>query len=183
MQDSPLLLLSLFLIEVYGTILLNGAVRISGALGFKYSLPYFYLYIFPYSPANPQELFNLCHASARNIIKRIFSILKNQFAILQHNSSLRPGIQAHLPAALAAIHNVIRRYDADEILLCLKEIEVPEDINIDELDLEAVEHEGELARGPPNTAEKRGADERRDDIAERMWIQYQQVLESREMTE
>jgi hypothetical protein len=168
MQNSPLLLPSLFLIKVYGTTLQNGAVQISSALGFKYSLLYSYLCIFPYSSANPQELFNLCHASARNIIERIFGILKNQFAILQHNPSLRPGIQAHLPAAFAAIHNVICEYDADEILLCLGELEVPEDINIDELDLEAVEHKEELAMGPPNAAEKRRADERRDSIAERM---------------
>jgi hypothetical protein len=48
-----------------------------------------------------------------------------------------------------------------------------------ELNLEAVEHEGELASGPPNAVEKKGADERRDEIAEQIWVQYQQVLESR----
>ena len=34
------------------------------------------------SPANAKELFNLRHASARNIIERMFGILKNRFAIL-----------------------------------------------------------------------------------------------------
>ena len=62
--------------------------------------------IYIFSLANPQELFNLWHASAHNIIERMFSILKNQFAILQHNLHLTPQIQAHLPAALAAIHNI-----------------------------------------------------------------------------
>ena len=63
----------------------------------------------------------------------MFSILKNQFAILQHNLHLTPQIQAHLPAALAAIHNVIQIYDNDELQFCLDELEIPE-FDVDELD-------------------------------------------------
>jgi hypothetical protein len=32
--------------------------------------------------------------------------------------------------------------------------------------------EGELAKGPPKQAEKRDAERRRDNMADRMWIQY-----------
>ena len=45
----------------------------------------------------------------------MFSILKNRFAILRRNPNLTPDIQACLPAALAALHNVICKYDQDEL--------------------------------------------------------------------
>lgn len=133
------------------------------------------------STANLQELFNLWHASARNIVERIFGILKNQFAILQHNPDLTPKIQAHLPAALAALHNVIRKYDPDEIHDCIKKLDVPE-FDINDLDPEPELEkgtEGELAKGPPKQAERKGAERRRNEMAEHMWIQYQQVLHDR----
>jgi hypothetical protein len=33
--------------------------------------------MYTYSPANAEELFNLCHASACNIVKQMFGILNN----------------------------------------------------------------------------------------------------------
>jgi hypothetical protein len=109
----------------------------------------------------------------------MFGILKNRFEILQHNPHLTPTVQACLPAALAAIHNVIRKYDPGEIEDRIKELEA-EEFLFDESDLQGEEGtEGELAEGPPKRAEKQDADKRRDDIAERMWNQYQQVLEAR----
>ena len=137
-----------------------------------------YLSIF-ISPTTPQELFNLRHASARNIIERIFGILKNRFAILQHNPSLTPKVQAHLPAALAALHNIIHKYDPEEIDSHIGELDVPE-YDLDKLDPEPQEDtEGELAKGPPKRAEKKGIERRRDEMANQMWIQYQQVLQDR----
>ena len=41
----------------------------------------------------------------------MFGILKNRFVILRHNPDLAPDIQARLPAALAALHNIICEYD------------------------------------------------------------------------
>ena len=124
-----------------------------------------------------QELFNLRHASARNIIERMFGILKNRFTILKHNPDLAPDIQARLPPALVAVHNIIRDYDRDDLDDLLDDEEFA-DQNFDELDLQP-DNEGELADGPPRRAEKRDADARRDEMAEAMWIQYQAVLASR----
>ena len=59
------------------------------------------------SPANPQELFNLWHASAHNIVEHIFGILKNCFTILRANPNLDVDTQAQIAPALAAIHNFI----------------------------------------------------------------------------
>lgn len=108
----------------------------------------------------------------------MFGILKNRFAILRRNPDLAPDIQARLPAALAALHNIIREYDQDDLEDFLDDSEFA-DQDFDEMDLQS-RNEGELADGPPRRVEKRDADVRRDEIAERMWIQYQAVLASRE---
>ena len=68
-----------------------------------------------YRPANPQELFNLRHASARNVIERIFGILKRRFRILLLSPEYDMGIQAQVPPALCALHNFIRYHDPSEI--------------------------------------------------------------------
>jgi hypothetical protein len=177
MLDFHLLVHFLSLIEVYNTILLSGAMQIFG-MSPIFITNFAYLSIF-ISPTTPQELFNLRHASAQNIVERIFGILKNRFAILQHNPSLTPKVQAHLPAALAALHNLICKYDPEEIDSCIGELDVLE-YDLDELDPEFQEDdEGELAKGPPKRAEKRDVEKRRDEMANE--IQYQQVLWDRDI--
>ena len=60
-----------------------------------------------YRPVNKEELFNLHHTSARNIIKHIFGVLKQHFRILLLAPEYSLEIQAWIPAALCAIHNFI----------------------------------------------------------------------------
>ncbi|KAF4616740.1 hypothetical protein D9613_008850 [Agrocybe pediades] len=62
-------------------------------------------------PANPQELFNLRHAQARNIIERIFGVLKKRWDILNRPPQFSMDIQAKIPPALAAVHNFIMEID------------------------------------------------------------------------
>jgi hypothetical protein len=66
-------------------------------------------------PQNAEELFNLCHASARNIIERSFSVLKWHFHILVHPPQFDMDIQACVPPALTALHNFIWKHDPDDI--------------------------------------------------------------------
>ena len=61
-----------------------------------------------------EELFNLCHASARNVIEHIFGMLKYRFQILHLAPEYSMDIQAHIPAALAAIHNFIHGHKVDD---------------------------------------------------------------------
>ena len=61
------------------------------------------------SPRNAKELFNLRHASARNVVERIFGILKRRFQILQLLPEYAMEIQSLIPPALAALHNFIRQ--------------------------------------------------------------------------
>ena len=138
------------------------------------------------SPANPEELFNLHHAMARNIVERIFGILKNRFGILRCNPNLDVDVQAKIAPALAAIHNVIREYDNADIEALLNEY----DDDGPHVPLVAAEGVGEpnighgvgdLAEGPARTAERRRADDRRNHIADEMWQQYQAELHNRNL--
>jgi DDE superfamily endonuclease len=125
------------------------------------------------SPANAEELFNLRHSSARNIIERIFGIVKNRFAILTIAPHYDMDVQARLAPALAAIHNFIRLYDPDEILDLLAEAE-------DTQPGARIPQTGDLALGPARAAERMLADGKRDGIAQSMWVQYQMELANRD---
>ena len=58
-------------------------------------------------PTNQKELFNLRHASARNVIECAFGVLKNRFHILLLPVRYTLEIQVRIPVALCAIHNFI----------------------------------------------------------------------------
>ena len=60
------------------------------------------------------ELFNLHHASACNVIEWIFGVLKWKFHILHLAPEYSLDLQAHIPAALAAIHNFTRCHKHDD---------------------------------------------------------------------
>jgi DDE superfamily endonuclease len=122
------------------------------------------------SPRNPKELFNLRHASARNVVERIFGVLKRRFRILHSPPAYDMDIQSLIPAALAALHNFIRIYDPDDIDT---DVDEPIDFRIgpDPRDV------GELG-GNVTPAERVRANARRDTIAASMWEQYQGYLES-----
>jgi hypothetical protein len=124
--------------------------------------------MFDYRPTNADELFNLRHAMARNVIERIFGVLKRCFRILVYPAEIDMDLQARIPAALAAIHNFIRIHDPDELTSFTEPA-----------DLERGFVSGELAAGLTRTAERRWANVRRDDIAAAMWVQYQAELQCR----
>ena len=68
-----------------------------------------------FRPANAQELFNLQHASARNVIERIFNILKRRFGILHLPPEYTMDIQEKIPPALCALHNFIQCHNPTDI--------------------------------------------------------------------
>jgi DDE superfamily endonuclease len=114
-------------------------------------------------------LFNLRHASARNVIERIFGVLKNRFRILQLAPQYSLEIQARIPAALSAIHNYISAHsDADDDNL-LKTIG-GDTVNASHDNSNDLEDGGLIDDF---------VDERRDQIAQAMWDDYQKVCEER----
>ena len=112
------------------------------------------------------ELFNLRHASARNVIERIFGVLKRRFRILLLAPEYDLNTQAKIPAALCAIHNFIQINDADEGSL-------PKERNLHDQDHNISDgvFVGENLEGDDNEMARR-----RDQIAQAMWEDYQQIL-------
>jgi hypothetical protein len=72
------------------------------------------LIAYTYRPHNPQELFNLWHAQAQNVIERIFGVLKCHFYILLFGPEYQYSVQAQISAALCAIYNFICIHNLNE---------------------------------------------------------------------
>lgn len=90
-------------------------------------------------------------------------------------------IQARLPPGLAALHNFIRKHDPDDIA-DFDDIEDPQPgARVEEGP--AAAEEGQLAEGLPRAAERRRTNERRDRIAQDMWIQYRAELSRRNLAD
>ena len=124
-------------------------------------------------PAKKEELFNLRHAQLRNVIERIFGVLKRKFRILLLPVEYDLEIQARLPAALSAIHNFTRDLESD--------IMEP-DNNGAHIDFG---NYGGGHGGGQFEAEGLGADNEeavamRDRIAEKMWVDYQNYIQDDE---
>jgi hypothetical protein len=114
-------------------------------------------------------LFNLRHASARNIVECIFGITKNRFEILDRAPQFDMAIQARIPPALAALHNFIIDHDPTDME------NFAEDIHDNAAGFAGVVNEdtGILAEGPANREEKEAATRFHDEIAQNMWNSYQ----------
>ena len=66
-------------------------------------------------PENAKELFNLRHSSLRNVIKRIFGVLKRQWQILGgHGCEYSIDTQTDLFCALVRLYNFRRDYNKEE---------------------------------------------------------------------
>lgn len=59
-------------------------------------------------PRNREELFNLRHTKARNIIERAFGIMKMRWGILRSSSYYHVKVQVQLIMAYFLLHNFIR---------------------------------------------------------------------------
>jgi hypothetical protein len=118
-------------------------------------------------PANKEELFNLRHAQARNIIERIFGVLKKRWDILNRAPQYGMDTQARIPAGLAAVHNFIMDNDDTDIYHYLSQLEPNEPQNT---------YFGEPGNGSIPRIERERAEGLRDEIATRMWESYQQFL-------
>jgi hypothetical protein len=82
-------------------------------------------------------------------------------------------IQAHLPPALAALHNFIWKHDLISLILLMMRIHSQGHTRGGPA---AAAEEGQLAEGLAEAAEKQQANERWDRIAWEMWTQYQAEL-------
>jgi DDE superfamily endonuclease len=97
--------------KMYAITLLNGVVLVQGMN--SYHNIYIICWIYN-RPTTKEELFNLRHASVRNVIECIFGVLKHCFRILHLAPEYNMDIQARILVSLAALHNFIHIHDPKE---------------------------------------------------------------------
>lgn len=137
-------------------------------------------------PQNPKELYNLRHAHVRNVVERIFGVLKKRFRILVVAPELDLDAVANIPCALGAIHNVIVSLDPldaafKEGVLSDNEMRdfVWKEAEILADDTDPTQHlfdQADLAQTHITDFERKEADQYRDKVAADMWIQYEAYL-------
>lgn len=126
-------------------------------------------------PETAKELFNLRHASLRNVVERIFGVLKRKYKVLRCPVEYSIQTQVLLVIALTALHNFVRQHEgpnADDHL----------DNEVDTSVVEA-DDESELRQPEKSIFESGGdaakiMDTFRDQIAQRMWKDYRQYQRS-----
>jgi len=71
-------------------------------------------------PNTAKELFNLCYALLRNVIKQIFGVVKRRFKILSTVAEFSINTQIYLVLSLLALYNFIHLYkgvqDKDQVV-------------------------------------------------------------------
>lgn len=131
--------------------------------------------LYTHRPQTKEELFNLRHAQARNVVERIFGIFKRRFFLLIHTPEFDLRTQAKIVAALAVLFNFIRIHDPDDINTEQFRARADRAHRTPRDDVYEVPAREELG-GYISAVEKDEADKRRDDIAERMWVDYREYL-------
>ena len=117
-------------------------------------------------PQNHKELFNHRHARLRNVIERIFGVVKRRFRVLLIAQEYSPEIQSRLISGVAVIHNIIRIYDPTDTL---EDTELETEIRPNE---ETESLTAKLAERSVGSEERSRASERREAIALAMWDDY-----------
>ena len=121
------------------------------------------------SPQNKEELFNLRHSSLRNVIERIFGVLKNRFPLLVRMHSFPFKYQCKLVKIAAMLHNFIRVNQGDDDFDVVDEAAAAAAAEVPD--------EGLFAFDDTHSTNELNA--WRDDIAQRMWDAYLAVRDER----
>jgi hypothetical protein len=123
-------------------------------------------------PENSKELFNLRHASLQNVIERIFGVLKRKYQILQSPSEYSIDTQTRIVLACTALHNWVRSIEGDTANILLDESSLdrpPRDIQ-------------PLVEYPKGAITSKKMDAFQDQLAERMWADYQRYIRTNNST-
>jgi hypothetical protein len=118
-------------------------------------------------PSNPKELFNLRHSALRNIVERVFGVAKRKFKILRSQPEYPLTAQIKLVLALACVTNIIHSVEGEDMF-----------DTVDNNEDEPTEDELEAAQAMEGLNDWRAKDAAkfRDDMAQQMWIDYQNYL-------
>ena len=120
------------------------------------------------APQTPEELFNLRHTKAWNVIERSFTVLKMRWGILRSASFYPINVQTGLIIACFLLHNYIRSQMTNDPV----EEEVDNEADIDnESDNEPVAIGEHISSVEPSALWNK----KRDDMARAMWADRHNV--------
>lgn len=124
-------------------------------------------------PQDHKELFNLRHTSLRNVIERIFGLIKKRFPTITTPGQYDFPTQVSMAIVAIVLHNFICKtgYGVDDIE---REFEADFRVARDILNEAATNVHVE-----PTTQERNQAAHKRDEIALAMWAQYISLLQRR----
>lgn len=126
-------------------------------------------------PTDEKELFNLRHSSLRNVVERVFGVLKNRFHILEKRAKYSMHTQIQLVYALVALHNFIGRANANDALFRDEIARMQKDILIPQPE-DMFNQQGATGTRQPTVAseakQEREMDKFCDKIASDMWQDY-----------
>jgi len=127
-------------------------------------------------PKDAYELFNLRRSSARNVIERIFGIIKLRFKILERGCNFNIQLQAAVVLALCALHNSIREYDSTDLVVSdpyPSDYWISRGLLAPECYVQHADDPGELTALTAFEAEEREAMiAKRESMAQGMWDSY-----------
>ncbi|XP_042059331.1 uncharacterized protein LOC121803793 [Salvia splendens] len=118
------------------------------------------------APQNPKELFNMRHTKARNVIERVFVVLKMRWGILPCASYYPIKTQMRLIMACFLLHNFIRRQMPND------PIEAQLDMNVD---YNSVPGETDGVEFVHHVEPSSEWTQFRDDLANAIWQQFQRA--------
>ena len=140
-----------------------------------------------FRPKNHKELFNLRHATARNVIERIFGVIKKKWKLVGRSDQYLPDIQSRVILALCVLYNCVKTWDLTDPELDIHAL-LPSDSRIrqgldavyDEQDNEDIDDlEESCMEGGYGEGDKQKAEERREILAQSMWEDYKAQRELR----
>jgi hypothetical protein len=117
-------------------------------------------------PENAKELFNLRHASLRNVIERIFGLVKRKYQILRSPSEYAIETQTRIILACCTLHNFVRSREGDKADFYLATQSI------------IVNNIQPAVSFPIGQVSSKEMDRFRDEIAEKMWSDYQNYINS-----
>uniref|UniRef100_A0A2N9HGQ6 DDE Tnp4 domain-containing protein n=1 Tax=Fagus sylvatica TaxID=28930 RepID=A0A2N9HGQ6_FAGSY len=122
-------------------------------------------------PQNAKELFNLRHASLRNVIERAFGVLKKRFPIIGSTTEPTYSVdtQTEIILACCIIHNYLMVVDLDERLIA----------EVDEELLQQSHHETKAHAPREDDEDARQGEILRDSIALAMRQDYDTIIGAR----
>ncbi|XP_024312476.1 putative nuclease HARBI1 [Brachypodium distachyon] len=126
-------------------------------------------------PKDYKELFNLLHARLRNHIERVFGVLKMRFPILKVATHYPIQTQVKIPVVAIVLHNIIRSHRGDEEWLTTQTLHIDPRRYVDLPSGDVTTR----VDSTPSSSQRNPGNALRDDIAKKMWADYEKTRSRR----